>query len=57
METRLSSLSGDRQYGPDNGLQSKVVVEGAGHREREGARQREGGQDRATGEEKGRMAH
>lgn len=34
METRLSSLSGDRQYGPDNGLQSKVVVEGAGHRER-----------------------
>lgn len=41
METRLSSLSGDRQYGPDNGLQSKVVVEGAGHREREGERDRE----------------
>lgn len=40
METRLSRLSGDRQYGPDNGLQSKVVVgewrEGQGHRGREG---------------------
>ena len=49
METRLSRLSGDRQYGPDNGLQSEVVV---GGRE-----EREGGRDRATGEERGRIAH
>ena len=48
METRLSRLSGDRQYGPDNGLQSEVV---------RGERGREGGRDRATGEERGRIAH
>lgn len=53
METRLSRLSGDRQYGPDNGLQSEMVVGG----ERARLRKRERGRDRATGEDKGRMVH
>lgn len=39
METRLSRLSGDRQYGPDNGPQSG----GCGGEERRGReREREG---------------
>lgn len=40
METRLSRLSGDRQYGPDNGLQSGWGGWGG-----------EEGWDKATGEE------
>lgn len=32
METRLSRLSGDRQYGPDNGPQSKEGEQGGGGR-------------------------
>jgi len=45
METRLSRLSGDRQYGPDNGPQSEVVVvegERGREREREGEKGRPG---------------
>lgn len=62
METRLSRLSGDGQYGPDNGLQSEVVaaavVRGAEkEREREEGGVEDGGRDGATGEDGARVAH
>lgn len=41
METRLSRLSGDRQYGPDNGLQSEWWS--GGERESKNKRERERG--------------